>query len=300
MDGFSGRPTATGQMDGWPNMHQASSSVPAPYSSSTATYTGVSAFPDTVSQTPSASHHPPPAHHKAFLPAVFGAAGAIAGVLAVFLVIGGLVLWCRRRNKQRAKASGALLTGENASQPNMAMKDVAPRPHGALGNPEPLRRPGSVMVINAGLSTTFSSASPSSMSNVTSPQEPPPVILPATNSSYFTGIDTSDRMSMFGPASIHSNDNIYPSGHEEPPPPYRPRSVPPISREGSLRVVDGMRPNFSTNRNSVARSTSIRSPFDDPLEEDVDIEGDPFDDRSGSQVSDIEYQREPTSTHSTI
>jgi len=109
-------------------------------------------------------------------------------------------------------------------------------------------------------------------------------------------------MSIIGPPqSIHSSDNIYPSGNEDPPPPYRPCSVPPISRESSLRVADGMRPNFSTIRNSV-----IRSPFDDPLEEDVDVECDPFRDQNHQEtdrtsvVSDLSYQAEPTTTHSTL
>jgi hypothetical protein len=116
--------------------------------------------------------------------------------------------------------------------------------------------------------------------------------------SYYTGIDTSDHLSI---TQSISSGGTYVDGGDEPPPPYRPRSVPPISRETSLRL-----PNAVAPRNSVRRSRDlIRSPFDDQEEEDVsDMEEPPsirrVDADQLSAVSDLSYQQEPTTTHSTV
>jgi hypothetical protein len=229
-------------------------------------------------QSSAPSHHPP---HRASVQAiVFGTAGAIALVIAFLVLIGGFIFCCRKRRKRVRQQEG--------SQVQMAMKTAAaPAPD--------IRRPSpaTVQVPSPSFATS------SSTLITPAPRMPEPVILP-NNGSYFTGIDTSDQMSIIEPPSIRHSDNIYPSGEEEPPPPYRPRSVPSISRESSLRVADGMRSHCGP-RNSV-----IRSPFDDPVEEDADIEGNPFTDPSHrehdrmSVVSDLSYQQEPTSTHSTI
>jgi len=82
--------------------------------------------------------------------------------------------------------------------------------------------------------------------------------------SYYTGIDTSDGISLADARSHVS----YADSQDEPPPPYRPASVPPISRDNSMRISNGITLDRSL-RNSIRE---IRSPFDDPEEEVEDVE----------------------------
>jgi hypothetical protein len=113
--------------------------------------------------------------------------------------------------------------------------------------------------------------------------------------SYYTGIDTSDRISVAdGPPQAATA--LYAASTDEPPPPYRPRSVPPVSRGNSLRVTDGLA-GYQPGQN-------MRSPFDDPVEED-----DGLSDLGGgecgeidrlSAVSDLSYQEEPTAVRSGV
>ncbi|KAL1630251.1 hypothetical protein SLS56_005076 [Neofusicoccum ribis] len=143
---------------------------------------------------------------------------------------------------------------------------------------------------------------------------PPPVIIsamnPANNSAYFTGIDTSEALSV-RTNSVRSGQRT--AGfmmdgefHEEPPPPYRPRSVPPISRDSSMR----------TNNRADCASTHLMSneprsvnPFADPSDDDDDmsiISGGPMEPYSRrtddhlSVVSDMSYQNEPTPVHQAV
>jgi len=80
------------------------------------------------------------------------------------------------------------------------------------------------------------------------PTPPAPVIiapLSRSNAAYYSGIDTSDAVSVTpsGRAISAYNRCSSEAGHEEPPPPYRPRSVPSISgsRNSSLRLPEGLR-----------------------------------------------------------
>ncbi|KAL1650871.1 hypothetical protein SLS58_000990 [Diplodia intermedia] len=157
------------------------------------------------------------------------------------------------------------------------------------------------------------------------PPAPPPVIVsamnPANNASYFTGIDTSEALSI-RTNSVRSSGppQQRPAGfmldgefHEEPPPPYRPRSVPPISRDSSMRTT-------AANYRSAADCASLQlahhgdlsprhvnNPFADPSDDGVSIMSggppmNPFardedDDDRLSVVSDLSYQREPATVH---
>jgi hypothetical protein len=147
-----------------------------------------------------------------------------------------------------------------------------------------------------------------------------PVILSTTmNNTYYTGIDTSDHVSLSDQRSMASRDTF----GEEPPPPYRPRSVPPISRETSVRTSTASTPNRNSSVRSrcetlsggsiIRRSNEVRSPFDDPEEEDEDEDEDDISEASTirgasshretdrlSVVSDLSYQDEPMSSHSHV
>jgi hypothetical protein len=117
---------------------------------------------------------------------------------------------------------------------------------------------------------------------------PPPVILSTTmNNTYYTGIDTSDHISLTDQRSHTSAESI--TG-DEPPPPYRPASVPPISRETSLRATASNRNDPLSGAGLIPRSEEVRSPFDDPESSDDD---------ALSQISTIRsYPRRPTDRRS--
>jgi hypothetical protein len=149
-------------------------------------------------------------------------------------------------------------------------------------------------------------------------RESQPVILSSTmDGAYFTGIDTADHISL---ADVRSQTSQDPFDHgDEPPPPYRPRSVPPISRETSVRTAYrnsvSRNPSQRTYRNDplvsnglmgpMRMSQDVRSPFDDPDEDAISeistIREVPT--RQGDQlsvVSDLSYQEEPVVGRSAI
>jgi len=156
------------------------------------------------------------------------------------------------------------------------------------------------------------------------PQIPPPIlslsppqpvmlssISPVMNSAYYTGIDTSDAVSMPGARHSTSGSGDYTEHGDEPPPPYRPRSVaPPISRDSSLRQVE---PAALSQARLIEHEAHLRpeghNPFADPRDEDAvsDISG-PVDgwhgennDERMSEVSEMSYQDDPpTTVHHTI
>lgn len=156
------------------------------------------------------------------------------------------------------------------------------------------------------------------------PQKPPPTlslsppqpvilssISPTMNSAYYTGIDTSDAVSMPGARHSTSGSGFYSESGEEPPPPYRPRSVaPPVSRGSSLREAY---PATLSQAHLIEHGAYLgqdgRNPFADPRDEDTlsNVSG-PVDGWHGqhnhemmSDVSDISYQEgEPTTAHHTI
>jgi hypothetical protein len=126
-----------------------------------------------------------------------------------------------------------------------------------------------------------------------------------TNGAYFTGIDTSDVISMTSsnnfrpgpPNPFSDNDSLI-----EPPPPYRPRSVAPPSLTNSSRQ--------SSLRNSTAPPATSRthlierSPFEDPFDDDAvsELSGPAADhnDDTMSAVSDLSYQHDPVVNRSSL
>jgi len=124
---------------------------------------------------------------------------------------------------------------------------------------------------------------------------------------YYTGIDTSDGLSVADSQTHPSNTVFMSAAGDEPPPPYRPRSVPPVSRENSVRVANGMVPGYAP-RASLRKPPVMQSPFADPVEEGGSLgesssrrSGDnDVDDDGASVTSNFSFQREPMAVRSAI
>lgn len=218
-------------------------------------------------------HYPPHNPHSKHGPPIVPMAVVPTVVLAI---IGALVFFClRKRKKQLSRAQDQEMKERRPiAQPYVAPPALSP----AASLPQPLSQP------------SFSSAAPTA---------PAPVILgPITASNnYFTGIDTSDIM------SVRSDErtglgNPFADDHnldDEPPPPYYPASVPPLSRESSVRIESPPRSVSSQTELIDARPTPVRSPFEDPGDDavseisthDARRDGDAM-----SAVSDLSYQDE--------
>ncbi len=156
--------------------------------------------------------------------------GFIAAPIIGFIIIVGLLIVCfRGRRRQRQMAAAHTNAQEMTMQPQRSIQPY--------------------MAPSLAPSTHFST-SPSYLPSPATPRTPPPVILgpilTGADSSYLTGIDTSEDAPISphdGPADPFADN----SSIAEPPPPYRPRSVAP--------------PTFAA-----AAQTHLveRSPFDDP------------------------------------
>ena len=218
---------------------------------------------------------------------------AIAMVPIVLLaIVGGLIFFCmRKRRKQRQIAAAQAQAQE--------MKARSPTVQAYVASPLPPTRP---------LSRSTIPTSPSPVS----PTAPQPVILgpiSGSNNNYFTGIDTSDIMSVrsnerTGLGNPFADSN---SLNEEPPPPYYARSIAPLSRDTSLRVSQPPPPGWSPTQRLGAGSQPARSPFDDPVEDDAvsDVSGPTSrHDRENrddvSAVSDLSYQQNPVVGRPTV
>lgn len=151
-------------------------------------------------------------------------------------------------------------------------------------------------------------AAPGYLMPPSNPSAPPIILGPipsGANGAYFTGIDTSDMISMTSASNLRpappnpfsDNDSL-----TEPPPPYRPRSAAPPSLTNSSR--------HSSFRASVVPPTTSRthlierSPFEDPEDDDVvsDLSGPTAGQREDamSAVSDLSYQNDPVVNRSAL
>jgi len=143
-----------------------------------------------------------------------------------------------------------------------------------------------------------------------SPVAPQPVILgpivPGSNGAYYTGIDTSDVVSMHDTTGTDNPFVDQSDPHGEPPPPYRPRSIAAtISRNTSLRQAT---PAALSETNLMAAHGQIpRSPFADPHDDAISEFSEPTRRRFGrrnedelSVVSDLSYQQEPVIVRPTV
>ncbi|KAF1954755.1 hypothetical protein CC80DRAFT_115304 [Byssothecium circinans] len=148
------------------------------------------------------------------------------------------------------------------------------------------------------------------------PASPQPVILgpisAGANGNYFTGIDTSDAVSVRNERTGLGDPFADGSSlNEEPPPPYRPRSIPALSRDTSLRfshTATAPHPMSSQTHLIDDRGMPLQSPFDDPRDDNGD--DDAVSDLSGhamrrdgydmSVVSDLSYQQDPVVNRSSV
>lgn len=247
------------------------------------------------------SHHtddPPPQNlngsgpHHSLSSGIMAAAGVIATIIFILALLGLCVFLLRRHRKAKAKAQAQVAdaNGQQMLQSLGASNVVDQRAHLKASGPAPLPI----------IMTSTSSSAASSQQSV--PQVAPPIILSTTmDHSYFTGIET-DHISLADNRSTRTADT------DEPPPPYRPRSVPPISRESSVHISNGQLPNYMPSNPVILSRTeeSIHNPFDDDDDDDAisEIEdGTTLASRNNdhlSIVSDLSYQQEPTITHSTV
>ncbi|CAI6336315.1 unnamed protein product [Periconia digitata] len=195
-------------------------------------------------------------------------AAAAVSVLT-FAIMGFIIYFCMRKRKRQNQALAAVTV------PQSQMK----------------QRDGTAQALEIQAYMAATTAPPTSLTREPSytappsgsppPHTPPPVILgpisAGSNGNYFTGIDTSDLV------SITSNDQHRPADldrsnavglgnpfadsnslNEEPPPPYRPRSVFLASSRGSLAPSSSSVASSSHNRGLEGDGVAgVRSPFDD-------------------------------------
>ncbi|KAF2008989.1 hypothetical protein BU24DRAFT_415348 [Aaosphaeria arxii CBS 175.79] len=251
-------------------------------------------------------------HHKGMVMAMGVAVPLL--VLAGIAILAFIVLRKRRRNKRQAIAH---------AQAQVDQMKYSGRPsHIAAHYHVPPPPP----------STSPQFPQPSAQPPYSGPPgQPPPVILgpivPGSNGAYFTGIDTSDVVSVnndhppYPPPGLNDRTGLgnpfadNNSINDEPPPPYRPRSIAALSRDSSLRsqsrnpppppfppqlppIADHSRTNLLDAFPS--QTGSSRSPFADP---DSDSDDDAISQISGraprraretmSDVSDMSYQQDP-------
>jgi hypothetical protein len=252
---------------------------------------------------------------------ILTAAGAIVSVIGMLILALLLLFICRRskrRNRERRDSMGQQMMGTTSSDTVFSTREY--------------RRPEALVIPSLGYASsgsTFTTQSPrsphhpqllpsSSHQAPPSPLHPqipqipqqahltpaPPVLLSTTvNHSYLTGIDTSDDI------SVHEQPIAITRDDDEPPPPYRPRSLAPVSRQNS--VANGMLPNYRPGQVTIpVTEESSSNPFDDPENERNNCgEGGIWGRRRSSECPDFRMStvydhdiedEEPTTTHSTI
>lgn len=226
---------------------------------------------DTMSPIPKKDDTPNPAPPPGGPPrGAYTAAGVVVSVVGMMVLVGLLIFICKRSKRKAARAKNRRDTmDEQMIGTTSSESIVSIRPY---SRPEPLDLPS--LGYHSSSSSSITHHSPSSPSHpsilsVPSPiAQPAPVILSDTvNHSYLTGIDTSDHISI----SDQSNPQTVSSVQEdldEPPPPYRPRSMLPISRHSSIHMANGMLPNYRPGQMiiPVTEESSI-NPFEDPEED---------------------------------
>lgn len=229
----------------------------------------------------------------------------VVGVSAAALF---LILRARRRQREAA-----------AAMPEM--KDLTPaRPQDerAYIRP-PSSEPPPAITVASSTPSGSEARSPTNDAPPTQRQSQPVILSTTMDQAYYTGLDTADHISL-SDARSQTSQELYDG--DEPPPPYRPRSVPPISRDASVRTSHTQRTSSIARRNQatdqstqhlmggIRRSHDLRSPFEDPEDEDdaasavseVTIRPQrhaPQQDRL-SVVSDLSYQDEPVVGRSSI
>jgi hypothetical protein len=218
--------------------------------------------------------------------------GAVAGILLLVAGLSGLFWFCWKKNKRKAEDTPLPPPIAQMKLYHQASGKAFGAHHSVLARPSSPRQP-------------FPSAPPGRLEpsalvvDVASPFPAQPVILGPiggrSNRAYNTGIDTSSDTSTItsvpernGLGNPFADDS---SLQDEPPPPYRPRSI-------------GLPSLSSTSRNSSLRAppaerqhANVQSPFGDPDDDDhiSEVSGPTLrgDLETMSAVSDLSYQDEP-------
>ncbi|KAF2265159.1 hypothetical protein CC78DRAFT_207433 [Lojkania enalia] len=201
-----------------------------------------------------------------------------AGVVpVVVLAILGLVLFFYLRKRKRQSQKSASTSAEMKERNHLSVQPLY-----AASPPQP---------------TPYSAPSSNSPPPPPSLGAPPPVILgpivPDSSGAYLTGIDTSDVVSMNDRTGLGNPFADPEVPEEEPPPPYRPRSVAALSRDTSLRVPPVAAASQEQTNMMERREPATRSPFDDPDDDTVSDMSGPTGQRNENEmstVSDISYQ----------
>jgi hypothetical protein len=204
----------------------------------------------------------------------------IAAVLLplISLAILGVVLffYLRRRRRQKAQVQmreTKTQTSGNYPRPHYVVPPVLSPPAGSLVAPQPV---------------------------ILGP------IVSGSNGAYYTGIDTSDVVSMHDTTGTNNPFVDQSDPHDEAPPPYRPRSIAAtISRNTSLRQTPPAA--LSETNLMAAHGQMPRSPFADPHDDAISEFSEPTRRRFGrrnedelSVVSDLSYQQEPVIVRPTV
>jgi hypothetical protein len=266
------------------------SSTVAPFAQSASPTSAVAAPFTTTNTMPPLESWPHPGEHHVMSAAVMGAAGAIA-TLAFLCLMGALVFCaCRRVRRQRNANRKAILGRE------MIKTNATPDTRAYIRPPSSTPPP--------------SISSPSSASLPSARHDEPPMLLSTTiDQSYYTGIDTSDMVSVTDQQRNSAGEAGYAPSITEPPPPYRPRSIPPFSRDSSVRIPSGRPPSYGPRLSVRSQREVIRSPFDDPEEESPISETNEIpqsatsrtrDMEEMSDVSELSYQQEPVVARSSL
>lgn len=237
---------------------------------------------------------PPPPHRNHNLSAaVMGAVGAVSTLAILCLIAGCCLFACRKAGKSR---NARRQLPPQQQMVNTSARSTVPTDTRAYAPSSTISPPPTL-------------TSPSTVSAHSTQNEEAPILL-STNidQSYYTGIDTSDAISLVDDPRQPSHDIGYAASISEPPPPYRPTSIPSFSRESSCRV-SGAPPSYRPRLSIINLGNDVRSPFDDPEDDspvsevgETSNNGPPIvrDMEEMSDVSEISYQQEPVQARSSL
>lgn len=218
---------------------------------------------------------------------LYAAAGVVPVIVMSILGV-FLFFYLRKRKRQREIVTTQQKLDEMKSrgQPlTTAPYDIPPPSRPSSSSPEYSVTPPAIQAHYL---------PPGNLPPMAGPTTLQPVILgpiaPNSNGAYFTGIDTSDVVSVNDRTGLGDPFADSNSLSEEPPPPYRPRSLPPISRDSSLRMPAA----YHSRTNLISQELS---PFADPRDDDAVsvISGTALNRQNDamSAVSDLSYQEDP-------
>jgi hypothetical protein len=217
-------------------------------------------------------------------------AAAAVTPIVVLVIIAAIVFFCMRKRKRQRRE-----TVEAAQVEEMKMRSQTP-PTARAYMASPLGTTPQHTLSNNHLFPAPNSASME------------PIILgpipSGANGAYFTGIDTSDAVSMSSTNNFRPPPNPFSDNESlsEPPPPYRPRSVAPpsftnSSRQSSIRAPI---PPPATSQTHLVERSPFENPFDDDMISELSGPTAGRSEDAMSAVSHLSYQNDPVVNRPTI